>query len=941
LKIQLVQGYSPENHAPSYSLGAPAPTLSRDFLIDETTATWLRPLETQPSLDFLMASQFFQPAFVDSSGQGLLTRELLQNIRNFTKEPSNRCPGLADVWKSLQSSDVLRDVGQQPFFFSTSGAKPAFCFAPGSTATLNLHSKVDSNGQSTIIGHLPMSVAAAQLKVTVNQILVLQRPLTSDELTSKDFTIQIPAPLGRNICQVVVQIAGQPLFADSLELNYWQRISAFNSLKSAHRPVITIQQPAIYDEGQDDATVDVQADPTVDIQCVVHLKDEKDAVFEVRNNGVPLVRKLYVQRHATSNFQSDQRIVLMSGDNNIEVEVNSGGVISNKRLVLRHRTTQHIVAVLIGIGKYEDPAIPELSFPVSDVSSVRRLLLSYSEISPADIIELQGAAATKAAILDMLSGSALEAAIRQQGSTLSLPDTTVIVYYSGYGVTLTGADSLTRCLVPYDAKSKGLTESCISTTYVDQILDKAVWPNTMLIMDTSYDGPAGLVNSPKDRLFTRTLTNYRSSETGWRLLSGVSDGRQFLVAGGTNEPALESSRLQHGALTYGLLNAFSAFSQNTQLEFSLPNLYERIGQTVASSTDDLENPVLKGTLSSPMEFRFVSLDDLRDKWRRKLTKAKRDSVSMLRIDLSDLNDSKNAFDKADELFPNERAITNGKALISKYLGALNCKKDSVDECEHYAKSIALLSKALDDPTMHSSLSQYQGLDLYESELDLAIVYFEMGKFQDAIVHAKNAISANPKFSLRARFTDAKALLAAGHAKEAATALDDVLGMDPAFGPPAQLSAEEWGKAVVWRAILLRADGKDIEEKLLLEKYARGDTKTASLFTALGSPFAWGLRGLKGNLGNPAANMPSVWSNEIANYLLGKRGNGDELENFIKDPRRDTTAIECEAQYYIGIYKTWNQKSDANENFRTSAGTKLTDHVEYWLAKLQIPKRIVH
>jgi uncharacterized caspase-like protein/tetratricopeptide (TPR) repeat protein len=936
----------------SYSLGS-VQKISRESLIKESTASWLVPLQSHPSLEFLMASQFFQSAFMDTSGLGIFTKELAKELIKLpsqTTATSTRCPGFRDILKNLQTSELLRQFGQDPLYFSTTRGKPAFCFDVGPRSKLNMQFKVDSKGDAQVTGQFPANLSEGQLIVTVNQTIVQVRSLTSGELAQGNFLIQVPLSPGQNMADVRVETAGQALFEDSVELDYWAKVDVLSSPEASHRPVITIQQPAIYADEQDDANVDVQTEDSIPLDCVLHLRESREGTLEIRNNGVPIVRRLLLQKHVTSNFETRLRIPLNTGPNNIEVEVNSGGATSHKRVVVNHRKSQNLIALLVGVDKYEDHRIRPLSFAKSDVDAVRRLVLSYSEITPADIIMLKDEEATRTSISALLDSKILQKRLEAQGSKLNLSASTVLFYYSGYGATIPDsgggiAHSETRCLMPYDANRDITSRSCLQTGDVDELLNKSTWQNTILILDTSYDGPAGAYDPANvdNDLYSKTLSTYRSPETMWRLLSGVTDGRMFLVAGGTNEPALESSRLKHGALTYGVLKAFDALGgpDHPSPEFSLQNLYDNISRTVLHSTYNTSNPVLKGSLTQPFQFRAVDLEQLRDRWRTRLTKIKRDSNSMLQMDLSDLEESKSTLDKADELFPKERSVLNGKALVSKYLGTISCRAKSVENCKYYTQqSRDLFSRAVADGTLTSRLSSYAKLDIYESELFLAVVHLENGEFQLASRCAQDAISANPESSLRARFTYAKVLLASSKNKEAADVLDEILTMNPRFGPAAQLSAEEWGKATIWRASLLRAQGKDVEERLLLEKYARGDVKGTKFFAAFVVPFARSAHALRALIAGPPSKLPSAWSNEIANYMLSKRGNGDELRDFIKDPAKDKDAIQCEVEYYIGLHSLWDRQSNAPEHFRLSVESGAADHLEYWLAKANLAKSLL-
>src|SRR5207249_7217085 len=129
---------------------------------------------------------------------------------------------------------------------------------------------------------------------------------------------------------------------------------------------------------------------------------------------------------------------------------------------------------------------------------------------------------------------------------------TLILYFGGYGATIPAvAGGEVRCVLPFDADSEDLKNTCISTTELDQLLDS--WQRVLVIFDTSYDGTSGFRRAPDETdasLFSRTLIDYFARDPGWRLSSGTDrDNRVFLVASGTNTPSYESAVLRHGVFT--------------------------------------------------------------------------------------------------------------------------------------------------------------------------------------------------------------------------------------------------------------------------------------------------------------------------------------------------------------------------------------------------------
>jgi hypothetical protein len=110
------------------------------------------------------------------------------------------------------------------------------------------------------------------------------------------------------------------------------------------------------------------------------------------------------------------------------------------------------IAVLIGVNAYADPGIRDLTGAVNDVCLVRQVLVARYGFSPANIVLLTDANATRARIL---------AAIDRQLLARAGPNSTAVIYYSGHGTQVADLngderrDHLDEAIVPSDGRRFG------------------------------------------------------------------------------------------------------------------------------------------------------------------------------------------------------------------------------------------------------------------------------------------------------------------------------------------------------------------------------------------------------------------------------------------------------------------------------------------------------
>jgi len=206
----------------------------------------------------------------------------------------------------------------------------------------------------------------------------------------------------------------------------------------------------------------------------------------------------------------------------------------------RHHDVMRVLAVCVGISKQQDPELKVLPFARDDASALWALVSDWSEglsgecFEPADCVLLVGAEATRENVL-----AAFNAAADRSGlETYDL----ALIHFAGHG-------DPTGHLLTYDTSSTA-PETGVSLDEIAAISARIRARHSVMAFDACFSGRAGLLDSRRAPTACDDAANVLS-----RLQALADERRAVLWACGAEERALESARLGHGLLSYGLLHA--------------------------------------------------------------------------------------------------------------------------------------------------------------------------------------------------------------------------------------------------------------------------------------------------------------------------------------------------------------------------------------------------
>lgn len=259
-------------------------------------------------------------------------------------------------------------------------------------------------------------------------------------------------------------------------------------------------------------------------------------------------------------------------------------------------------AVIIGIDKYADTSIPNLSCAVNDAKAMYDILTNptMGRFSKDNVKLLLDNEATLRNILEALGGY-LERNARKED--------TVIMYYSGHGCSDTDtsgkySDNMSKYLVPYDAEGDKPFSSALDMTRVADIFERIDSERIVFFADTCFSGMVG------GRTFVRPGFK-GSGDMNDEFIENISGtGVLVITACGVNELASEDASSGQGFFTNRVLEGLKGKADlNNDNEVDVIELFEYLVGKVYDDSRRIgrqQTPMLKGEVCGiPFPLTFV------------------------------------------------------------------------------------------------------------------------------------------------------------------------------------------------------------------------------------------------------------------------------------------------------------------------------------------------
>lgn len=254
-------------------------------------------------------------------------------------------------------------------------------------------------------------------------------------------------------------------------------------------------------------------------------------------------------------------------------------------------------AVVIGVGRYDNPDIPTLQYTVADAEAVYQALVGVAGFKKEHVLLLTDKTEKRPTLRNVkwALGTFLARSAKK--------DDTVLIFFAGHGapeVDQRGVerDGLSKYLVPGDADPDDLYSTGLPMDELQTVFGRIEAERVVAFLDACYSGAAG------GRTFASKRT--RAGQVDDLFLERLtrSKGRAIITASRPAEVSIELPELGHGIFTYYLVQALKgAGDLNRDGIVSLQELYGYVEEQVTRKSRAVggnQHPVMKGELEGAL-----------------------------------------------------------------------------------------------------------------------------------------------------------------------------------------------------------------------------------------------------------------------------------------------------------------------------------------------------
>lgn len=384
-------------------------------------------------------------------------------------------------------------------------------------------------------------------------------------------------------------------------------------------------------------------------------------------------------------------------------------------------------AVVIGIGDFADPNVPQLKYSAKDAKDFYEYLIDpkLGKFQKDHVKLLVDVDATKVNIMDMLGDSFLPHAAQ--------PDDLVVIYLSTHG-SPAGADIRgVNYVIAHDTQLHKLFATGIDMKQLLRTIKERVHTNRiLLILDTCYSGAGAGAGGHKGLI----RTNIDSTAAA----QGI--GSLVITSSSSDQRAWESDTLKNSYFTRYLIDSLKE-AQEKPVEMAFSSMKQRVQSAVLKDKGEMQTPVLAGAFSGPSLILSTPASVTREA-----------PVTLP--------------------FTTETA-SPGSRTASLTPGRLNFS----DYATHLRNGLRLADQhKLWDAIHEFELAIKLNPTSIEANLIAASIYDQQGRKSEALEAAKRAVRNDPNSS-RAREMLSLAYLHSGNVDESLRQLQSAITLDPA------------------------------------------------------------------------------------------------------------------------------------------------------------------
>ena len=415
------------------------------------------------------------------------------------------------------------------------------------------------------------------------------------------------------------QVATGPQFNQSVDLKMGENIVTVDVTDSQGKTfqqtsTITRVNPSkvpLLVEITSPANGETVAESAIDLTGqTIGAKEAKDVLVTI--NGVQ-TRDLKLVRKVKKN-QIRKQLHLAPGENQIQVVAvaadgtrsepyqltvirqlaNSGTSREDKAAIdddLSEKYNKY--AVIIGIGDYVDPGIPDLTYGSVDAKAIHQKMIDPAAggVPASNVKALFDQDATLANIRQ-----AIGEWLPKQAKANDL----VFMYYSGHGGVMPDEsgeepDGRRKFIIPHDANLEQMDKTALRNNELSLMLDRIAVNKFVFVMDCCFSGGQVKDNTIKS-------VSPANTPIGTDIYGQLSAaGRVVISASQPDQVSFESAKLKHGIFTYHLLEALKGKADmDTDNMVNLLETYMYVQREVSEAARNLgqvQQPKLMGNIS--------------------------------------------------------------------------------------------------------------------------------------------------------------------------------------------------------------------------------------------------------------------------------------------------------------------------------------------------------
>lgn len=289
-------------------------------------------------------------------------------------------------------------------------------------------------------------------------------------------------------------------------------------------------------------------------------------------------------------------------------------------------------AVIIGIGKFSDPSIPQLKFPAKDAQDLRDFLVKKGNFAPDHVLLLKDEQASREHILDAFGDGWLPRRVME--------DDLVVIFISSHGSAADRAGE--NFIIAYDSNpAHPYSTSIRLQDLANEVTRRTGCDRLVLLLDACHSGAA--IDAGAKGL-TRSQSNFD--------VNAITGSGQLVISSSKpDQVSWESKRYPNGVFTHNLIDALQVHGSDTKIDSAYSELKKNVETEVRFDRAEGQSPMMmskwKGNelalCALPAEPRKIPFaqDDMTETTQTSGTQTKKTQASSTSISSTNSSSSKN------------------------------------------------------------------------------------------------------------------------------------------------------------------------------------------------------------------------------------------------------------------------------------------------------------